>query len=62
MGPYAEQLGVDLLSLLAESLTKFVNSGYLTVEGDRVTLTREGLFFGNNIISELINRISDSPE
>ena len=62
MGPYAEQLGVDLLSLLAEPLTKFVNSGYLTVEGDRVTLTREGLFFGNNIISELINRISDSPE
>ena len=62
LGPYAEQLGVDLLSLLAEPLTKFVNSGYLTVEGDRVTLTREGLFFGNNIISELINRISDSPE
>ena len=62
LGPYAEQLGVDLLSLLAEPLTEFVSSGYLTVEGDRVTLTREGLFFGNNIISELINRISDSPE
>ncbi len=55
--PFSERLGMDLLSLLGEKLTAFADAGYLILKGDEVTLTRDGVFFGNNIISELIDAI-----
>lgn len=56
--PFSEKLGMDLSALLGEKLTAFADAGYLTTGGDTVTLTREGVFFGNNIISELIGVIA----
>lgn len=56
---FSRQLDTDLLSLFGEKLTVFTDAGYLNTDGDRITLTRDGVFFGNNIISELIGIITD---
>lgn len=53
LGPYSERLGIDLMSLFGKKLDEFSAAGYLTVSGDSVTLTRDGIFFGNNLLSEL---------
>lgn len=57
LSPYSERLGVDLSHLFEEKLSAFSDAGYLTFTGDLVTLTRAGVFYGNNIISELIEEI-----
>ena len=41
------------MSLFGKKLDEFSDAGYLTVSGDSVTLTRDGIFFGNNLLSEL---------
>lgn len=56
--PFSELLGTDLCGLFNEKLSAFAEAGYLTVNGDKITLTRDGVFFGNNIISELIGIIT----
>lgn len=56
---FSERLGENLSSLLGEKLSAFAGEGYLTLSGDTVTLTRSGVFFGNNIISELIRTVAD---
>lgn len=56
---FSGRLGIDLISLFGEKLVAFAAEGYLTVDGDTVTLTRDGVFFGNNIISALIGIIAD---
>lgn len=56
---FSGRLGIDLISLFGEKLAAFAAGGYLTVDGDTVTLTRDGVFFGNNIISALIGIIAD---
>ena len=58
LAPFSEKLGLDLPSLFGEKLAAFSDAGYLTVNGDTVTLTQNGVFFGNNIISELIGVIT----
>lgn len=58
LAPFSEKLGLDLPSLFGEKLAAFSDAGYLTVNGDTVTLTQDGVFFGNNIISELIGVIT----
>lgn len=58
LAPYSEQLGADLLSLFGDKLSLFSEAGYVQVDGDELTLTRDGAFFGNNIISELIGCIT----
>lgn len=58
--PFSELLGTDLCRLFNEKLSDFADAGYLTVNGDKITLTRDGVFFGNNIISELIGIITDN--
>ena len=57
LSPYSERLGVDLSHLFEKKLSAFSDAGYLTFTGDLVTLTRDGVFYGNNIISELIEEI-----
>ncbi len=57
LGAFSQQLGVDLLSLFGEKLAVFADAGYLNADGDKIALTRDGVFFGNNIISELIGMI-----
>lgn len=59
LAPFSERLGVDLSRLFAEKLAGYADAGYLTWDGDTVTLTQDGVFFGNNIISELIGCITD---
>ena len=56
---FSGRLGIDLISLFGEKLAAFAAEGYLTVDGDTVTLTRDGVFLGNNIISALIGIIAD---
>ena len=58
LAPYSEQLGTDLLSIFGEKLSLFSEGGFVQVDGDELTLTRDGAFFGNNIISELIGCIT----
>lgn len=59
LGAFSQRIGIDLISLFGEKLAAFADAGYLITDGDRVTLTRDGVFFGNNIISELIGMIAD---
>ena len=59
LGAFSQRIGIDLISLFGEKLAAFADAGYLNTDGDRVTLTRDGVFFGNNIISELIGMIAD---
>ncbi len=54
---YSKKLGVDLLSVFGKKLAAFADEGYLKADGDKITLTRDGVFFGNNIVSELIDCI-----
>lgn len=58
LNEYSQKLGIDLLSLFGEKLDTFAGAGYLDIDGDKITFTRDGVFFGNNIISELIGVIS----
>lgn len=58
--PFSEKLDIDLRVLFEEKLAAFADAGLLTAEGDTVTLTRDGVFYGNNIISALIGRVADS--
>ncbi len=60
LGAFSRRLGTDLLSLFGEKLAVFADAGYLHTDGDKITLTRDGVFFGNNIISELIGIIVGS--
>lgn len=54
---FSEQLGTDLLGIFGEKLDIFSDEGYLRVDGDSVVLTQDGVFFGNNIISELVGTL-----
>ena len=54
LAAHSEKIGVDLLALCGDTLAELAGDGYLTVAGSTVTLTRTGVFFGNNIISLLI--------
>ena len=54
---YSRRLGFDLLSALSKNLEDAQNEGLITLEGSRVTLTNDGIFWGNNFIDELIGRI-----
>lgn len=54
LGVYSERLGADLETVFAEKLTELEQAGYVNVSGRVVLLTRSGVFFGNNIISELV--------
>ena len=60
LAPFSGRLGTDLVQLFKEKLSIFADCGYLTVKESTVALTRDGVFFGNNIISELINTLAGS--
>ena len=56
---YSERLGCDLETLFSEKLKSFGDAGYLEYSGGNVTLTRDGVFYGNNIISELLGSLTE---
>ena len=58
LGVYSAQLDVDLKTFFSEKLERLCADGFVMMRGDTLSLTRDGLFFGNNIISELIDCIA----
>lgn len=59
---YSARLGVDLNKILDEVLTKMENGGLLVRNGETVKLTHNGVFWGNNIIDEIISAIISNEE
>lgn len=57
-GVYSAQIDVDLKTLFSAKLERLCADGFVMMRGDTLSLTRDGLFFGNNIISELIDCIA----
>lgn len=58
LGVYSAQLDVDLKTLFSAKLERLCADGFVMMRGDTLSLTHDGLFFGNNIISELIDCIA----
>ncbi|MDE5715233.1 MAG: coproporphyrinogen III oxidase family protein [Anaeroplasmataceae bacterium] len=54
---YSKELGMDLEDILKNLLDEYVKEGYITLVEDGFVLTDLGMFFGNNIIADLINEI-----
>ena len=54
LSKYSELTGKDLQKLFGDTLRSMQNDGLLTYAGARLELTRDGLFFSNNIIDELV--------
>lgn len=54
---YSERMSVDLKERFAPVLSRLEGEGLLTVEGDTISLTKSGIFWGNNVADELIRCI-----
>lgn len=54
---YSKRLGLDLCSILQAELERFVGYGLIEYDDDKITLTRDGLFWGSNIIDALVSRL-----
>ena len=57
LGGYSKRLGLDLDSKLRSELSTFAEYGLLEYDGGRISLTRDGLFWGSNIIDALVSRL-----
>lgn len=49
-----DYLGEEYSSYLAQSARKEIENGRLAIEGSRISLTRQGLYVSNDVMSELI--------
>jgi oxygen-independent coproporphyrinogen III oxidase len=49
-GYFREKFGVEILDDWSDVWRQYVGDGYLTVDGDRVTLTREGLLRADSLL------------
>jgi len=54
---YSKLLHFDLEDVLKGDLDKLGNAGYISYDNGIVKLSRKGIFFGNNIIDELVSTI-----
>ncbi len=54
---YSDRLGFDFYSEVKDILERLEKEELVTIDGHSVTLTREGVFWGNNIIDELLRRV-----
>jgi oxygen-independent coproporphyrinogen-3 oxidase len=54
---YSKRLDFALAPLLSESLERLEKEGLLTIDGAEISLSRDGIFWGNNIIDEFIRSI-----
>jgi len=57
---YSRRLGIDLLPIIEDSLEKMENENLLTIDDRKITLLHDGIFWGNNIIDELVRCILKS--
>lgn len=49
-GYFREKFGVEILDEWSDVWRQYVGDGYLTIDGDRVTLTREGLLRADSLL------------
>lgn len=54
LNEYKERFKSDFLCGREETIKRFVDSGYLLVDDDRIFLTEQGFYVSNSIINELI--------
>lgn len=54
---YSTRLGFDILPMIEPSIERMVNENLLTIQGKKITLLQDGIFWGNNIIDEFIRYI-----
>lgn len=54
---YSGKLGRNLEAELSDLLLQFMEAGFLEKEGNRLVMTRSGLFWGNNMIHDMISRL-----
>ena len=54
---YSQKLNINLEDTLKELLLRFEQEGYIKIKEDGFILTDLGLFFGNNIIADIVNKI-----
>ncbi|MDR2201878.1 MAG: coproporphyrinogen III oxidase family protein [Clostridiales bacterium] len=57
LSAYSRRLKLDLNALLGSALGEMADGGLVQIGRSGVRLTRDGLFFGNNIIDELVGLI-----
>lgn len=53
---FRDKFGVDVLAQFAEPLANQAKAGYLTVEGDRIQLTRKGLLQADSLLPEYFEK------
>lgn len=51
---YSRKLKIDLTRLFSEKISALCEAGYMALHGGTLSFTRKGVFFGNNIISDLL--------
>lgn len=54
---YADRLQIDRTRKLTPLLERASGEGLITVSGSRITLTDDGIFWGNNFIDELVRSV-----
>ena len=52
---YKSRFGADFLDGRSELVDRLVKTGYLTFDGDRITLTEQGFYVSNSILTELLS-------
>lgn len=57
LADYSKILSIDLQKILFELLKGFEKEGYIIMTEDGFILTDLGMFFGNNLIAEIISKI-----
>jgi oxygen-independent coproporphyrinogen-3 oxidase len=50
--PFAEKFGVNILQEFGQAFDNQSTAGYLTVDGDRIELTRKGLLQVDSLLPE----------
>jgi oxygen-independent coproporphyrinogen-3 oxidase len=51
---YRDRFGQDLRAMAAEKLNRLTEAGLIILDGDRLTLTRKGTLFSNNVFVEFV--------
>ncbi len=57
---YSKRLGFDLYAETEDILDRLEHEGLAVTKGHSVTLTEEGVYWGNNIIDELLRRMLEA--
>ena len=50
-----EKIGIDALSFFKERLQELEDEGFINISGNKISFTKSGLFWANNIRGEFAN-------